>query len=288
MQENIYTMGVDVGGSYVKAVLMAYDYEGDNHRLLDKQTEKIRKRNPREVVDETVEMVLNRNHLNYERDISYLASTGEGEMVVRKTGHFYSMTSHARGGIFFATEAKTVVDMGGLYVRAIKVDPRGKVLDYKMTGQCASGSGQFIENISRYLGLAVEEVGEISLKADNPEVPSGICAVLAETDVINLVSKGLSTPNIVKGINISIAQRVIKLLGSLRAESPVVLVGGMGMNVGMIQAIRELAAENKKNNLEFATHPDAIYSGAIGAALWGGFRYFKLKEKNAAAVLQPA
>ncbi|MBV6442522.1 MAG: Benzoyl-CoA reductase subunit D [Saprospiraceae bacterium] len=288
MQENIYTMGVDVGGSYVKAVLMAYDYEGDNHRLLDKQTEKIRKRNPREVVDETVEMVLNRNHLNYERDISYLASTGEGEMVVRKTGHFYSMTSHARGGIFFATEAKTVVDMGGLYVRAIKVDPRGKVLDYKMTGQCASGSGQFIENISRYLGLAVEEVGEISLKADNPEVPSGICAVLAETDVINLVSKGLSTPNIVKGINISIAQRVIKLLGSLRAEPPVVLVGGMGMNVGMIQAIRELAAENKKNNLEFATHPDAIYSGAIGAALWGGFRYFKLKEKNAAAVLQPA
>lgn len=281
-------MGVDVGGSYVKAVLMAYDYEGDNHRLLDKQTEKIRKRNPREVVDETVEMVLNRNHLNYERDISYLASTGEGEMVVRKTGHFYSMTSHARGGIFFATEAKTVVDMGGLYVRAIKVDPRGKVLDYKMTGQCASGSGQFIENISRYLGLAVEEVGEISLKADNPEVPSGICAVLAETDVINLVSKGLSTPNIVKGINISIAQRVIKLLGSLRAEPPVVLVGGMGMNVGMIQAIRELAAENKKNNLEFATHPDAIYSGAIGAALWGGFRYFKLKEKNAAAVLQPA
>lgn len=277
-------MGVDVGGSYVKAVLMSYDKETGDHQLIDKQTEKIRKRNPKDVVVEAVDLILERNNLNYDKDISYLASTGEGEMVEKKTGHFYSMTSHARGGVYFSPEAKTVVDMGGLYVRAIKIDPRGKVMDYKMTGQCASGSGQFIENISRYLGLAIEEVGAMSLKADNPEVPSGICAVLAETDVINLVSKGLSTPNIVKGINISIAQRVIKLLGSLRTESPIALVGGMGMNAGMIQAIEELATENKKGELSFVSHPDAIYSGAIGAALWGGFRYHKLKEKQASVV----
>ncbi len=284
MEKIIHTMGVDVGGSYVKAVLMAYDHDFGNHKLVDKQTEKIRKRNPKDVVVDAIDMILKRNGFNYDKDIAYLASTGEGEMVEKKTGHFYSMTSHARGGIYFAPSAKTVVDMGGLYVRAIKIDPRGKVLDYKMTGQCASGSGQFIENISRYLGLAIEEVGEISLKADNPEVPSGICAVLAETDVINLVSKGSSTPNIVKGINISIAQRVIKLLGSLRAETPIVLVGGMGMNVGMIQAIEELSQENKKKTFEFISHPDAIYSGAIGTALWGGYRYYKLKEMKATVV----
>lgn len=274
-------MGVDVGGSYVKVALVEYDHLGGHHRLVDKQTEKIRKRDPKDVVVETVDQILQRNRLDYDRDIAYLASTGEGEMVERKTGHFYSMTSHARGGIFFAPEARTVVDMGGLYVRAIKVDPRGKVMDYKMTGQCASGSGQFIENISRYLGLAVEEVGEMSLRADSPEVPSGICAVLAETDVINLVSKGVSTPNIIKGINLSIAQRVIKLMSSLRAEPPIALVGGMGMNAGMVQAIEELASENKKGDLVFVSHPDAIYSGAIGAALWGGFRYWKLKNSDA-------
>lgn len=278
-------MGVDVGGSYVKVVLMNYDrHHSGGHQLIDKHAEKIRKRNPKEVVVEAVNLILKRNNLDYEKDVAYLASTGEGEMVMKKTGHFYSMTSHARGGVFFVPQAQTIVDMGGLYVRAIKVDPRGKVLDYKMTGQCASGSGQFIENISRYLGLAVEEVGELSLKADNPEVPSGICAVLAETDVINLVSKGLSTPNIVKGINLSIANRVIKLLSSLHAESPVALVGGMGMNIGMIQAIRELASDSKKSNLEFVSHPDAIYSGAIGAALWGGFRYYKLRAMQAAVV----
>ncbi len=284
MSEMIYTMGIDVGGSYVKGVIMAYDTISGKHKIVDKQTEKIRKRNPKEVVTDTVDILFNRSNMNYE-NIAYLASTGEGEMVDRKTGHFYSMTTHARGGKFFVPKAKTVVDMGGLYVRAIKIDDRGKVMDYKMTGQCASGSGQFIENISRYLGLAIEEVGPMSLQADNPEVPSGICAVLAETDVINLVSKGLSTANIVKGINLSIANRVVKLLGSLKAESSIALVGGMGMNEGMIQAVEELSKERKKADLIFASHPDAIYSGAVGAAIWGGYRYYKLKEKEAAVVV---
>ncbi|MCP5064881.1 MAG: benzoyl-CoA reductase subunit D [Ignavibacteriae bacterium] len=284
MSEMIYTMGIDVGGSYVKGVIMAYDTISGKHKIVDKQTEKIRKRNPKEVVTDTVDILFNRSNMNYE-DIAYLASTGEGEMVERKTGHFYSMTTHARGGKFFVPKAKTVVDMGGLYVRAIKIDDRGKVMDYKMTGQCASGSGQFIENISRYLGLAIEEVGPMSLQADNPEVPSGICAVLAETDVINLVSKGLSTANIVKGINLSIANRVVKLLGSLKAESSIALVGGMGMNEGMIQAVEELSKERKKADLIFASHPDAIYSGAVGAAIWGGYRYYKLKEKEGAVVV---
>jgi benzoyl-CoA reductase subunit D len=286
MSDRIYTMGIDVGGINIKGVLMRYDQANGQHELIDKETEKIRKRNPRDLSKEMTDLLLERNGLDYQKDIAYLASTGEGEMVEQKTGHFYSMTSHSRGGIFLVPNARTVVDMGGLYVRTIKVNEHGKVMDYKMTGQCASGSGQFIENISRYLGLAVNEIGEISLQADNPETPSGICAVLAETDVINLVSKGLSTPNIVKGINLSIASRIVKLLGALRAESPIALVGGMGMNVGMIQAVEELADVNLKGDEhEFVSSPDAIYSGAIGAALWGGFRYYKLKEKENALVV---
>jgi benzoyl-CoA reductase subunit D len=170
--------------------------------------------------------------------------------------------------------------MGALFVRAIKVDDKGKVLDYKMTGQCASGSGQFIENISRYLGLAIEEVGDISLQSTSPETPSGICAVLAETDVINMVSRGVATTDIVKGIHLSIANRVVRLLTSLKAESPIVLTGGMAMNKGIVQAVEELSKESKQK-FEFVSHPDSIYAGAIGAALWGGFRYLKLKEKEA-------
>jgi len=275
MADKLFTLGIDVGGSYIKTVLM--DYSSDPV-VIDKRTEKIRKRNPVLVADELLNFILEKNNMKHE-DISYLASTGEGEMVKRKTGHFYSMTTHARGGVFLSTGASTVVDLGALFVRAIKVNEKGKVLDYKMTGQCASGSGQFIENISRYLGLAVEEIGGISLESTNPETPSGICAVLAETDVINMVSRGISTPNIIKGIHLSVANRVVRLLSSLKANSPIVLTGGMAMDMGMVQAIQELALESKYD-FKLSIPDDAIYAGALGAALWGGFRYLKLKEQK--------
>jgi benzoyl-CoA reductase subunit D len=277
MKKTFYTMGIDVGSNFIKLVLVEY---GTNSKIIDKHTEKIRKRNPTQVADEVIQTMLSKHNLKYE-DIVYLASTGEGDLVKRKRGHFYGMTTHAKGANFFFPDAKSVVDMGALYVRAVKVSEDARVQDYKMTGQCASGSGQFLENISRYLGLSIEEVGDVSLKADIPEVSSGICAVLAETDVINMVSRGITTPNIIKGIHMSIANRIIKLLSSLKAESPIVLTGGMALNKGMIQAIKEQLAESDKKFI-IKTSPDAIYAGAIGAALWGGFRHLKLKEKQAA------
>jgi benzoyl-CoA reductase subunit D len=271
MDKKIYTIGIDVGSSIIKTVLLEYS---GNPVLKDKIMEKIRKRNPESVADQLINQLLEKNNLGYP-DIAYVASTGEGEMLKRTTGHFYSMTTHAKGGVFLCPGSVTVVDMGALYVRAIKINESGKVLDYKMTGQCASGSGQFIENISRYLGLSIEEVGAVSMKSTAPETPSGICSVLAETDVINMVSRGISTPDIIKGIHLSIANKIIKLLSSLKAVSPVALTGGMAMNLGMIQAVEELIGESHLG-LKIKAHPDAIYSGALGAAIWGGFRYHKL------------
>jgi benzoyl-CoA reductase subunit D len=275
MKDHFYTMGIDVGGSYIKAVLVDYS---DDPVIVDKHTEKIRKRNPANVADEITNYLLEKYRLRYE-DLAYLASTGEGEMVSRKKGHFYSMTTHARGGYFFSPEAKTVVDMGAFYVKAIQLGEKARVINYKMTGQCASGSGQFVENISRYLGLAIEELGDISLQADEPETPSGICAVLAETDVINMVSRGIATANIIKGIHLSVASRIIKLLTSLRAESPIALTGGMALNKGMVRALEELL-QGGDYDYDILSHEDAIYAGAIGAALWGGYRHIKLKKEG--------
>lgn len=280
MSKSIFTIGIDVGSSYIKTVLINYS---DTIEITDKHIDKIRKRNPAIVAEESIDYLLSKNNLKFE-DIAYLASTGEGEMVTRKTGHFYSMTTHARGAAFLFPKANCVVDMGALYVKAIKIDEGGRVLDYKMTGQCASGSGQFIENISRYLGLAISEVGEISLKSENPEAPSGICAVLAETDVINMVSRGVSTPDIVKGIHISVANRVIKLLTTLRAEGIIVLTGGMASNIGMVQTVKELALKTNINPDNILAHEDSIYAGALGAAIWAGYRHNRLQVKDVANI----
>src|ERR1043166_4397753 len=123
MQDTEYTMGIDVGSNFIKLVLMEYSDE----KLIDKATEKIRKRNPSQLAAEMIQGMLDRNGLAYQ-DIVYLASTGEGDLVKRKRGHFYGMTTHSRGAHHFFPSAKTVVDMGALYVRAVKISEDARVL----------------------------------------------------------------------------------------------------------------------------------------------------------------
>jgi benzoyl-CoA reductase subunit D len=147
-----------------------------------------------------------------------------------------------------------------------------------MTNQCASGSGQFLENIARYLGVAIEEIGGLSKSSTNPEKVSSICAVLAETDVINMVSRGIATPDILKGIHLSMASRIVKLLKVTGIKQGTALVtGGLALDEGLMAAIGEEMV-NEKITVNAVSHPDSIYAGAIGAALWGAYRHRKLQE----------
>ncbi|MFO1282636.1 MAG: benzoyl-CoA reductase subunit D [Burkholderiales bacterium] len=276
------TIGIDIGSGAVKSVLFRHGPNGPE--WLAKRCERIRRRDPMQLADEGRDGVLADAGVSPEA-VDYIATTGEGENVKFATGHFYSMTTHARGGVFLRPDAKAVVDIGALNGRAIYVDERGKVLSYKMTSQCASGSGQFLENIARYLGVAVEEIGPLSRTSKNPEKVSSICAVLAETDVINMVSRGIATPDILKGIHLSMASRIVKLLKVTGITSgTALLTGGLALDTGLLAAIQE-EATNEKVNVQAVAHEDSIYAGAIGAALWGAFRHAKLaelKEKAAA------
>ena len=276
----IHTIGIDIGSGAVKTAL--FRTEGDRHDWLAKRCERIRRRDPMTLASEGFDAVLAEANLA-PNDVAYIATTGEGENVRFATGHFYSMTTHARGGVFLVPEARAVVDIGALNGRAIYIDGRGKVLSYKMTSQCASGSGQFLENIARYLGVAVEEIGPLSQTSQNPEKVSSICAVLAETDVINMVSRGIATPDILKGIHLSMASRIVKLLKvtGIR-EGTALLTGGLALDTGLLAAIREEAL-NEKVNVTAISHPDSIYAGAIGAALWGAYRHEKLNQLEAQA-----
>src|SRR5579872_83890 len=270
--------GIDVGTGAVKAVL--FKVENREETWLSRAVIRIRQRDPIELARVVFDHVLEDAGIA-ENDVDYVASTGEGESIPFHTGHFYSMTTHARGAIYLEPGARAALDVGALHGRAISIDERGKVLSYKMTSQCASGSGQFLENIARYLGIAQEEIGTLSRQADKPEVVSSICAVLAETDVINMVSRGISAPNILKGIHLSMAARLTKLLKSIGARDGAVMVtGGLALDSGLIAALEEDISHIKDMTIAVRSHPDSIYAGAIGAALWGAFRFEKLAATN--------
>jgi benzoyl-CoA reductase subunit D len=266
--------GIDVGTSTIKAAL--FKVENDQTTWLSRSSMRIRQRDPAELSREVFDHILEDGKIK-EKDVNYIATTGEGESIPFHTGHFYSMTTHGRGAIYLDPESRAALDIGALHGRAISVDERGKVLSYKMTSQCASGSGQFLENIARYLGIAQEEIGTLSRQADDPEVVSSICAVLAETDVINMVSRGITAPNILKGIHLSMAARLSKLLKSIGAVKGVVMVtGGLALDKGLVAALEEDISHIKDMTTIVRSHPDSIYAGAIGAALWGAYRFDKL------------
>jgi benzoyl-CoA reductase subunit D len=274
------TIGIDVGSGAVKTVL--FDIDAGEPRWLARRCDRIRRRDPMQLAQEGFDGVLADAALPRET-IDYVATTGEGENVTFATGHFYSMTTHARGGVFLEPGIRAVVDVGALNGRAIYVDERGKVLSYKMTSQCASGSGQFLENIARYLGVAIEEIGPLSQSATNPEKCSSICAVLAETDVINMVSRGIATPDVLKGIHLSMASRIVKLLKvtGIR-EGRALVTGGLALDSGLVAALQEEMV-NEKVAVTVVSHSDSIYAGAIGAALWGAFRHARLAGLDARA-----
>ena len=269
--------GIDVGTGVIKAAL--FKVEGDKNEWLARCNLRIRNRDPHELARQAFDTVLEEAGLT-EDQVDYVATTGEGESIPFHTGHFYSMTTHARGAIYLDKDARAALDIGALHGRAIKMSEKGKVETYRMTSQCASGSGQFLENIARYLGIAQDEIGTLSQQADDPEKVSGICAVLAETDVINMVSRNISAANILRGIHESMAGRLVKLLKATKANEGVVLMtGGLALDTGLVKAMQD-GMEAQKMTIKVKGHPDSLYAGAIGAALWGAFRHEKLAKLN--------
>ena len=65
------------------------------------------------------------------------------------------------------------------------------------------------------------------------------------------------------------------------AKGTVLLTGGLALDVGLLAALQEELVNEKITGLTATSHPDSIYAGAIGAALWGAFRHDRLKDLQA-------
>jgi benzoyl-CoA reductase subunit D len=273
----LITAGIDVGSAAIKIALVTTTDDG-GETLTAAGNERIRRRDPVSVATGLFDRLVADAALTPDA-LAYVATTGEGELIPFRTGHFYGMTTHARGGLFLEPAARAIVDIGALHTRAVRMDEHAKVLGYRMTSQCASGSGQFLENIARYLGVTLAEIGTLSRQGDKPEACSSICAVLAETDVINMVSRGITIPNILRGIHQSMAGRYVRLIASAGIRDTMLITGGLAADEGLTAALRDAAAQLRLP-LDIRTHAQSALAGALGAALWGAFRARRLARRG--------
>ena len=211
-------------------------------------------------------------------EIDYIAATGLGRYSLSERDiQITDMTCGARGAHALFPEARFVLDMGAQSTRAVALRDGGKVKTFRTNEKCAAGSGGFLERISRYLEIDVEDIGRVSLEAENPQPISSVCAVLAESEIINHVSEGKTVPDIICGAHESLAERALSQLKMVRYDGEVVFIGGVALQEGMVVACRKYFGET----IHVPEHPAHVV--AYGAAILGLQRYHKRGR-----ALQPA
>jgi predicted CoA-substrate-specific enzyme activase len=193
---------------------------------------------------------------------SYVASTGFGRYQVPfRDAQITEITCHGRGAVALSPGIRSVLDIGAMNARAMRIDAAGRVRAFRMNDKCASGAGRFLERVAKGLEMDLGDIGPLSLRASAPQPISSICAVLAESEVINLVTQGQNVEDILAGTHESIAGRIAALLRQVGVEPEVALTGGVTKNIGMVRALEQ------RLSMPVVVHPDAEYAGALGAAL---------------------
>ena len=211
-------------------------------------------------------------------DVAYIATTGMGRYNVPfRDVQVTDITAVARGAASLFPLTRSILDIGAQSTRAMRVLDGGRVKEFRTNDKCAAGAGGFAERAARYLEIKLEDLGALSNKADSPQVISSVCAVFAESEIINLVTAGQSVENIVRGIHDSLAQRGFQLLKRVGLETEITFVGGMALQDGMVRALE--AAVGQRVNV--AQRPELV--AALGAALFARQRSARQQEGMVAA-----
>jgi predicted CoA-substrate-specific enzyme activase len=204
-----FLAGIDCGTSFTKAIVI-FEENGQSRVVGKGRTRSGVK------VDEAASAALQEALEGaglQRRQVEYIVATGFGRYGVSfRDIQVTEITTAARGAHFAIPRTTAVLDIGGQCTRAIGITGTGKVKVFKSNDKCAAGSGMFIQRAAKYLEVALEDVGELSLRAIHPQPISSVCAVLAESEIINHVSAGITVPDILRGIHESLADRAGALL----------------------------------------------------------------------------
>ena len=132
-----------------------------------------------------------------------------------------------------------------------------------MNDKCAAGTGRFLEVIAEALGVKLEDMGGLSLKAKNAAEISNTCTVFAELEVVSKLAEGVPVEELVAGLHEAIATRIYGMVSRLKMEKDVVVTGGGAKNMGLVKALEG------KLGYPVLRPSEPLLTGAIGAALLG-------------------
>ena len=195
-------------------------------------------------------------------DIEFTVATGIGRDTVAFASRQRSeQLCHARGAYWLFPLARTVLDVGAGGSRAMRLDGAGKVSDFSMNTKCASGTGAFLEDMTKIVDMPLEVMAEMAANAQGKARVSSFCAVFAESEVISNIHKGLPLDYIVAGIHEAVVDRLVELLGRVHMAEEVVVTGGVARNRGVLKSLES------RLGLKLRVPQEPELTGALGAAL---------------------
>lgn len=264
MEKTVYTLGIDVGSTTSKCVVLKDGKELAAKALVDAGTGTD---GPEKVL-----CSLFAGNAIKRSDISYSVATGYGRQAEGIADSDMSeLSCHAKGAQFLLKDVKTVIDIGGQDIKVLGID-NGMLVSFQMNDKCAAGTGRFLELMAKVLQVRVDELAQLGAKSRNPAQISSTCTVFAESEVISQLSRGASLNDIAAGIHRSVASKVTGLVHRVGLLEPVLMTGGVSRNRDVIKAIEE------QIKCDVVTSELSQYAGAIGAAVYAYQKYKKMNQ----------
>ncbi|MDP2623518.1 MAG: acyl-CoA dehydratase activase [Actinomycetota bacterium] len=263
------TAGIDVGSTYTKVVL-----QDDTESILAKASAPTGFR-LRETAIDTYERALAEAGLRRD-DVDYVIATGIGRHQVDfKNTLVTDLTAASRGAVQLFAGTRTILDIGGQTMKATRIDDTSKVISFRLNDKCAAGTGAFLEKTARYMGYSVEEIGPLMSTSKEPVPISGVCAVFAESEVINHLSLGTAPADIMQGAIESLTGRAVQLMKRAGLTPEYTLIGGILRFQTMGRSVGE-ALEAEVN----VPDPEMVqFVAALGCAILGHRRLAKIRAE---------
>ena len=261
---SIFTMGIDVGSTASKCVILKDGKDIVAKSLVPVGTGTT---GPARAIAEVLESAgMKREEMDFVLATGYGRNSLDGLADTQMS----ELSCHARGATFLFPEVHTVIDIGGQDVKVIEIE-NGMMRNFVMNDKCAAGTGRFLDVMARVLEVKVEELGTLGDRSTKDVGISSTCTVFAESEVISQLASGTDKCDIINGIHKSVAGRVGGLCNRVGVRDLVVMTGGVAQNHGIVKALQSQLRH------EIHTSPLTQYNGALGAAL---FAYNKALKKQ--------
>jgi len=270
----LYFAGVDIGSTMTKVALI------DESSNLVSAVKGPTGPEHRQLANEVMRQALEKVSLQID-DISCIVATGYGRVNVPFADRqITELSCHARGVSSIFPNVRTAIDIGGQDAKCMKID-NGRLVSFVMNDKCAAGTGRFLEVTAATLGVRLEDMGDIALKATKRIQISNLCTIFAQQEVVALLSRGERLEDIVAGLHNALASRVAALAQRLGIEPDLVLTGGGAKNTGMVRAVKESLGR------ELLVPEEPLLTGALGAAILAGETYMKAVAASGAFSAKP-